>query len=409
MEFVKDIKEKEYTEFVINHPYSHFLKSYEWGEVGKIRGFIPYYVGIKENKKLVATALLLQKKLPLGYSYFYIPRGFAIDYKNYKLIEKFSKEIAKFIKEKKGIFFKIDPDIKMHTIDENAEVIKNEENNYELVEQLKKIGYKQQKLTKFFESTQPRFTFRINLTKENLKKTYSKSVPRWVKIADKYKVEAKIGTKENVKDFVKLMKLTEKRQGFYSHDYSFYPKFYDIFHKKGYVDVLYATVDKESVIEGINKDLKELEKNPNEERQNKLLQLKEKYEKYEDGNQVVSSYFNVNYGNKSWYLYGANNMDYKDTYANYKLFDFQIDYAKELGKEIFDEFGTVGDPKTTKSVAGLHEFKKKFGGEYTEFIGEYDYVTNKFMYILFTKVAPLYRKPLLFFRHLKVKIQKKEK
>jgi len=409
MEFIENIKEKEYTEFVINHPNSHFLKAYEWGEVAKIRGFVPYYVGMKEKNKLIATALLLQKKIPLGYSYFYIPRGFAIDYNNYKLIEKFTKEIAKFVKKHKGIFFKIDPDIKLHTIDENAEVIKEEENNYELVNNLKKIGYKHQKLTKFFESTQPRFTFRVDLTKENITKTYSKSVPRWIKIADKYKVEAKIGTKENVKDFVKLMKLTEKRQGFYSHEYSFYPKFYDIFHKKGYVDVLYATVNKENIINQIELDLKDLEKNPNEERLNKLKQLKEKYENYEEGNQVVSSYFNVNYGNKSWYLYGANDMDYKDTYSNYKLFDFQIKHAQELGKEIFDEFGTVGDPKTTKSVAGLHEFKKKFGGEYTEFIGEFDYVTNKTMYVLFTKIVPLYRKPLLFFRHLKVKIQKKEK
>jgi len=409
MEFIENIKEKEYTEFVINHPNSHFLKAYEWGEVAKIRGFVPYYVGMKEKNKLIATALLLQKKIPLGYSYFYIPRGFAIDYNNYKLIEKFTKEIAKFVKKHKGIFFKIDPDIKLHTIDENAEVIKEEENNYELVNNFKKIGYKHQKLTKFFESTQPRFTFRVDLTKENITKTYSKSVPRWIKIADKYKVEAKIGTKENVKDFVKLMKLTEKRQGFYSHEYSFYPKFYDIFHKKGYVDVLYATVNKENIINQIELDLKDLEKNPNEERLNKLKQLKEKYENYEEGNQVVSSYFNVNYGNKSWYLYGANDMDYKDTYSNYKLFDFQIKHAQELGKEIFDEFGTVGDPKTTKSVAGLHEFKKKFGGEYTEFIGEFDYVTNKTMYVLFTKIVPLYRKPLLFFRHLKVKIQKKEK
>ena len=409
MEFIENVKEKEYTEFVIKHPNSHFLKSYEWGQVAKIRGFIPHYVGIKEKNKIVATALLLQKKLPLGYSYFYIPRGFTIDYENNKLIEKLTKEIAKFVKEHKGIFFKIDPDIKLHTIDENAEVIKDKENNYELVNRFKKIGYKQQKLTKFFESTQPRFTFRVDLTKENLIKTYSKSVPRWIKIADKYKVEAKVGNKENVKDFVKLMKLTEKRQGFYSHEYSFYPKFYDIFHEKGYVDVLYATVDKENVIEQIEMDLKELEKNPNEERQNKLIALKEKYEKFEDKKQVVSSYFNVNYGNKSWYLYGANNMDYKDTYANYKLFDFQIQYAKEKGKEIFDEFGTVGDPNTTKTVAGLHEFKKKFGGEYTEFIGEFDYVTNKMMYLLFTKIVPLYRKPLLFFRHLKVKIQKKEK
>ena len=40
---------------------------------------------------------------------------------------------------------------------------------------------------------------------------------------------------------------------------------------------------------------------------------------------------------------------------------------------------------------GLHEFKKKFGGDYVEFIGEFDYVQNKFMYFVFTKLVPIYR------------------
>ena len=99
-------------------------------------------------------------------------------------------------------------------------------------------------------------------------------------------------------------------------------------------------------------------------------------------------------------------MDYKGTYANYKLFDFQIMHAKELNKDIFDEFGTVGNPKTKKSIAGLHEFKRKFGGEYTEFIGEFTYIVNPVMYFLFEKLVVFYRKPLKLLRHIKVKIQK---
>ena len=41
---------------------------------------------------------------------------------------------------------------------------------------------------------------------------------------------------------------------------------------------------------------------------------------------------------------------------------------------------------------GLHEFKKKFGGDYVEFLGEFDYITNHFMYFVFTKLVPFYRK-----------------
>ena len=88
MEFIENIEREEYTKFVINHINSHFLKSYEWGVVSRKRGLTPHYVGLKDKNKLVATALLLEKKLPLGYKYYYIPRGYTIDYTNKDLLNK---------------------------------------------------------------------------------------------------------------------------------------------------------------------------------------------------------------------------------------------------------------------------------------------------------------------------------
>ena len=85
-------------------------------------------------------------------------------------------------------------------------------------------------------------------------------------------------------------------------------------------------------------------------------------------------------------------MDYKNLFANYLVYKNQIRDSFNSGKEIFDVFGTIGDPKSTSSLVGLHDFKKKWGGEYTEFIGEFDYVLNKFMYFVFTKLIPLRHK-----------------
>ena len=65
--------------------------------------------------------------------------------------------------------------------------------------------------------------------------------------------------------------------------------------------------------------------------------------------------------------------------------------CKEKGIEIYDQFGTIGDLSKDNPRLGLHEFKKKFGGDYIEFLGEWDFVTNKIMYFVFTKLVPLYR------------------
>ena len=59
MEFIENVSEKEYREFTEKNKTTHFLESYEWGEVSKSRNFIPVYTGIKEKGKLIASALLL--------------------------------------------------------------------------------------------------------------------------------------------------------------------------------------------------------------------------------------------------------------------------------------------------------------------------------------------------------------
>jgi len=388
MEFIENVEKEEYSKFVQNHKYSHFLKSYEWAEVSKLKGWIPFCVGLKENNKLIATALLLKKKLPFGYSYFYIPRGYTIDYSNYNLIEEFTKEIDKFTKKHKSLFFKIDPDIKLHTIDKEANVIDGE-NNYELVNILKIIGFKRKKLNKFFENEQPRFTFRINLdNEENINKRYSKTVHRFIKKSNFYEVEPYVGKKEEIKEFVRLMKLTEKRQNFYSHNSNYYEKFYEIFKENDNVDLMLAKINTKKIVSKLEE---EISKTDDIEIKNKKIEEKKIFENRED-EIVVSAYFTVFYGNKAWYLYGANDMEFKNTLANYKLFDFQIKQALKRNIEIFDEFGTIGDVHTDNKLIGLHEFKKKFGGEYTEFIGEFDYIQKPIINLLYKIIIPIRRK-----------------
>lgn len=388
MEFIENVEKEEYSKFVQNHKYSHFLKSYEWSEVAKLKGWIPFCVGLKENNKLVATALLLKKRLPLGYSYFYIPRGYTIDYSNYDLIEEFTKEINNFTKKHKSLFFKIDPDIKLHTIDKEANVIDGE-NNYELVNILKKIGFKRKKLNKFFENEQPRFTFRITLdNEENINKRYSKTVHRFIKKSNFYEVEPYVGKKEEIEEFVRLMKLTEKRQNFYSHNSNYYEKFYEIFKENDNVDLMLAKINTKKIVAKLEE---EINQTSDIEIKNKKIEEKKLFENREE-EIVVSAYFTVFYGNKAWYLYGANDMEFKNTLANYKLFDFQIKEALKRNIEIFDEFGTIGDVHTDNKLIGLHEFKKKFGGEYTEFIGEFDYIQKPIINLLYKMIIPIRRK-----------------
>jgi peptidoglycan pentaglycine glycine transferase (the first glycine) len=62
--------------------------------------------------------------------------------------------------------------------------------------------------------------------------------------------------------------------------------------------------------------------------------------------------------------------------------------------EIIDFFGTSGEANPDKSnpIYGIHNFKKRLGGEYTEFIGEFDFILNKPLYYAYKILLPIYRK-----------------
>ena len=80
-----------------------------------------------------------------------------------------------------------------------------------------------------------------------------------------------------------------------------------------------------------------------------------------------------------------------ETYTNYKTYLEHIKYYYDKKIKTYDQFGTIGDLRKDNPLLGLHEFKKKFGGNYVEFNGEFDLVLNKFMYFVFTKLVPIYR------------------
>ena len=69
-----NIEKEKYDEFVATHKKkSHFLQSLSWGELALAKkNLTPHYLGLIDDKdNVVASALLLEKKLPLKKTYFY--------------------------------------------------------------------------------------------------------------------------------------------------------------------------------------------------------------------------------------------------------------------------------------------------------------------------------------------------
>ncbi len=412
-----ELDKEKYENFQKESPKSHFLQSYYWGEFSKAKkNLTPYYMGLVDEKdNVLGTCLLLEKKLPLSYSYFYSPRGFVIDYSNEELIKDMTEKVLDFIKTKKAIFLKIDPDIIRKAYNYNNEEVNQKLDADKVYNILKGIGFKHLGFTKNFETMQPRYTFRIDMENQTLEEIYehfSKTTKQRIQKAIKLGTEVAIGNIDDIDTFYKLMMITESRKDFVSYDKDYYKTQYEILSKNDMAKLFLGKINTTKIINNLEKELddvkikkeklgeatsksaknklKEIEKTT-EKINNELTKYKEAKEKYGE-TITLNAHMIIKYNNKAWVLYAGNHNILTESYANYNTYYEHIKYAYENDIKIYDQFGTIGDLSKDNPRLGLHEFKKKFGGDYVEFLGEFDYITNKFMYFVFTKLVPLYRK-----------------
>ena len=416
---LKNLEKEQFDSYIKEHKTkSHFLQSLSWGEFSKVKkNLCPYYLGLVNDKdEIVGATLLLEKKLPMNLCYFYAPRGFVIDYKKKELVRTMTKKVVDFAKSKKAIFIKIDPDIIKTSINYQNEETESPDWK-EIYDTLKSVGFKHQGFTKNFETMQPRYTFRIDLNQslEDIESHFSKTTKQRIAKSLKLDTEVVIGTKKDIKEFYHLMTLTENRKDFISYNEDYYETLYEIFNgnKNSKATLFLGKVHINKTIKALENNLKEVNDqisilpidNLSKSAKAKLAELQrqkenitkdiEKYKDYkkEYGNDItLSAHMIIEYGDKAWVLYAGNHNILSETYVNYNTYFEHIKYCKEQGIKIYDQFGTIGDLSENNPRLGLHEFKKKFGGDYIEFIGEWDYVTNHFMYFIFTKIIPIYRK-----------------
>ena len=404
MKFIENVDKNKYINFTDNHPKSHFLQSYAWGEFcRKIKGQIPYYVGMEDdNNNLVATSLILLKKTPLGYSYGYSPRGFIIDYSNRELIKEFSDYLRKFMKDKKIIYIKFDPDIPYQDIDEDANPIENGNNNYDLYNYMLSLGYIHTGFYRLYEGNQPRYTFRIDLKRkwEDIESKMSKSFLKSVKRSNTYDLE--IDNDIKIEEFYRLVQNNSSKDDFDAHNLKYYQVFTEELEKEGIVKYFNISIKPQELVKKFTKEIKEIKKELEtnkkraEDLKNQLTKLEKDINVFKDikENKIVVCTLICTYTkNRAWSMFIGSDDLANMTFAVTRSYYEAIKDAYNNGYDFFDLFGTPGDPHTTyKNLAKLHDFKRKFGDKYIEFIGEFDLVNKKFLYHALPLLLGVYRK-----------------
>ncbi len=402
MEF-KEITERQFEKYANGNELLSFYQTKEWAKLKLSNGWEHYYVGLIDKDKIIGAALLLAKITPIGKKMFYSPRGFLIDYNNEKVLKKFTEEIKGYVRKHNGIFIKIDPYLLYKERDINGDVVDGGIDNSLVVENLKKMGYKHYGFnTKTEGSLQPRWMFVLDVagkSEEELMKGMIKQTRKNVKKTLKMGLVLEEIGKEGLAEYKRITEHTGSRRGFIDRPLSYYENMFDALGDKLKIVLCYLDTDisinlLQKEIDEINSysDVTDARKKELKELQNKIDEIKKLEEKYGKRICLAGSMF-IECGSELLNLYGGGYDEFMKWNAMYAIQWYAIKYANKHGFKRYNFYGIEGNfKKENNPMYGVYEFKKGFGGNVVELIGEFDLVVNKFYYFLYKVAFNCYHK-----------------
>ena len=369
--------------FVENHIYTHYQKTSTWGEyrVNYCGDEAYLMIGAFDEQQLVGTAMVtITKRKGIG-KVAYVAQGLCIDYQNKKLVHLLIDAIHRNVKPYKVTCLKMDFNVKrcLHAID--GSVIEGEDNQW-LTDFLVSMGFKHRGYGYAYDgSWANRFTLIAPVSKDKYEKTVQKSLMQAVNRQLKTGLIVRDGCDENLPAFVKAAQALGDKKHFTADNETYFSNYINA--NKPYSVFKIAEIDYE-----LKAKIFEEELNSSKVRRNPelLASVQRKYE------QAVAD---VNAGKTKEILGGAiymriGNMlfdPYTYTFKEHNEFKaaacLHIATSRQyvpMGVEYLDFVGFAGNTDVNDPYYGLYDFKSKFGSEFVEYIGEFDYVYKKNQY-----------------------------
>ena len=387
----QELTEKEYQKYWENHPQKTFLSAIEISKLRAKRNWETFYVGVKENNKIIAATMLLRRKSHFNRYEFYSPRGYLLDFNDKKLVDYFTNELKKYIKNKNGYIFRVDPYLIYKERDINGDIVEGGVDNSKVVDNLYKLGFKKVS-TENMEQVGWMFSLGLEgKDEEQIMKEMKSSTRNKIRKIEKSGIEVNEIGYDELDRFQSIMEETSKRKGFSNRKLSYYQDMYNLFHDKDEVKFFITELDLKKYISNLEKDIKE--------REDKLNSLSDA--KYNDGakknltNEINSITKRIDdaksiiedKGTEVITLSGSMFMLIQPeviylssgNYEEFLKFDSQyliqwnlIKYGIEHGFKKHNFYGIPANINEHPKDYGIYEFKRGFNGYVEELIGEFE-------------------------------------
>lgn len=209
-----------------------FLQTLEMWRRYQKTGREAYFVGVKDNKKIVAAGLMSARKWRFGKKVFRVPGGWLMDYDktDYAEVLKFLTEKAReFCKNRGGIALEISPNIISQPRDAHNNVVEGA-NHLEVKAELERLGYKY-----LGEFEQAKWTFTLDVkekTPEELFKAFRTDHRQRIRRAERDGVQVRELGVDEIGVLKEIAAEAGERHGFQDPDLEYYRSMKDAFGDK---------------------------------------------------------------------------------------------------------------------------------------------------------------------------------
>jgi peptidoglycan pentaglycine glycine transferase (the first glycine) len=318
------LQASEWESFLTEHPQAHLLQTAAWGDLKSEFGW-----DVARLANGTAGAQVLFRRLPLGFTLAYIPKGPVGESGRWKDLWP---EMDRVCRRRKAILLKMEPDLW------EAEG----ENEAALPEDFRLSSH----------AIQPPRTILVDLEgEEEAILARMKQKTRYnIRLALKKGVV--VQTSSDLDKFYRLIQRTGERNEFGVHSQNYYQRAFELFHPHGECELFLAEFQHEP----------------------------------------LAAIMVFSHGHRAWYFYGASADLYRHRMPTYLLQWEAMRWARNQGCQEYDLWGVPDADEDsleehftehTDGLWGVYRFKRGFGGKLRRSPGPWDRVYQPAMYAFY--------------------------
>ncbi|MFB9404454.1 peptidoglycan bridge formation glycyltransferase FemA/FemB family protein [Pseudarthrobacter polychromogenes] len=389
------LSDAEFEQFALKHPQNSFLQSLDFARFQRARGQQVELFGVRRDGELVAAGKLNYTTTRLGYTVCECAKGPLMDYTDPELVRAVVELLRKRAAERKAAELRISPNLRYIARDADGAEHPEVEDNRPLVDQLGGLGFQHQGLDMNFVNVNWMFIKSLEGIQdaEELIMGTSYRTRKAIRKAEKNGVFLEQATLETLDEFYGALSRAGDEKGFVYRERAYYEQLLRTTSAE-FTKLMMAKIDIPAYRKSITERLaaesetaaelrRDVEETGSKKKANRLKVVQDLVDSYERslkdierfpdsvGVATVAAIHFVCYGDEVVCVIGGTVQDYIYFNGATSLYWGMMLHALEKGYRRYNFYGTFGISGQDEEGHGGYEFKKGFGGEVVQLVGDF--------------------------------------